>query len=76
VAGDSVEQLQSALAERSDQLAALPGVLGWGVGLGADGQPTIQLFVSAPPSDDLVVAVGRLFDRVEFTVQTGPAEAH
>jgi hypothetical protein len=56
-------------------LAALPGLVGWGVGVGADGHPTIQLFVSVPPSDDVAAEVGQLFDRFEFIGQSGPAEA-
>jgi hypothetical protein len=75
VAGVTVDQLRSVLSERRDRLAALPGVVGWGVGVGADGHPTIQLFVSVPPSDDLVAELGRLFERFEFIVQSGPAEA-
>jgi hypothetical protein len=75
VAGVTVDQLQSMLTERRDRLAALPEVVGWGVGVGADGHPTIQLFVSVPPTDDLVAEIGQLFDRFEFIVQSGPAEA-
>jgi hypothetical protein len=75
VAGVTVEQLRSALSERRDRLAVLPGVLGWGVGVGSDGEPTIQLFVSGPPSNDVVAELGRLFERFEFIVQSGPAEA-
>jgi hypothetical protein len=75
VASVTVDQLQSVLTERRDWLAALPGLIGWGVGVGADGHPTIQLFVSGPPSDDLVAELGRLLDRFEFIVQDGPAEA-
>jgi hypothetical protein len=56
-------------------LAAFPEVVGWGVGLGADGQPIIQLFVSAAPSDDRVAELARLFDRFEVVVQSRPAEA-
>jgi hypothetical protein len=75
VAEVTVDQLRSVLAERRDQLAALPGVVGWGVGVGVDGQPTIQLFVTAPPADELDAELGRLFDRFEVIVQSGPAEA-
>jgi hypothetical protein len=75
VAGVTVDQLRSVLSERRDRLAALPGVVGCGVGVGADGHPTIQLFVSVPPSDDLIAELGRLLDRFEFIVQSGPAEA-
>jgi hypothetical protein len=50
-------------------------VVGWGVGLSADGRPIVQLFVSAPPSDDLLAEFGRLFDRSEVVVQSRPAEA-
>jgi hypothetical protein len=75
VAKVTVEQLQSVLTERHDRLAELPDVVGWGVGLGADGQPIIQLFVSATPSDGLVAELGRLFDRSEIVVQSHPAEA-
>jgi hypothetical protein len=75
VAGVTVDELQAVLREWRGRLAALPGVLGWGVGVGTDGDPTIQLFVSGPPSDGLVAEVGRLFDRFEFVVQVGPAEA-
>ena len=71
----TVEQLQSVLTERHDRLAALPDVVGWGVGLGADGQPIIQLFVSAAPSDALVAEFDRLLDRFEVVVQSRPAEA-
>jgi hypothetical protein len=71
----TVDQLQSMLSERHGRLTALPEVVGWGVGVGEDGHPTIQLFVSAPPSDALVAELGRLFDRFEFMVQAGPAEA-
>jgi hypothetical protein len=75
VAEVTIEQLQSVLTERHDRLAALPEVVGWGVGLGADGQPIIQLFVSAAPSDDRVAELARLFDRFEVVVQSRPAEA-
>jgi hypothetical protein len=75
VAEVTVEQLQSVLLERHDRLAALADVVGWGVGLGADGQPIVQLFVSAPPSDGLVAELGGLFDRFEVVVQSRPAEA-
>jgi hypothetical protein len=75
VAGVTVDQLQAVLTERGDRLAALPDVVGWGVGVGADGDPTIQLFVTGPPSDDLAAELGRLLDRFEFIVQHGPAEA-
>jgi hypothetical protein len=75
VADPTVEQLQSVLTDRHDRLAALPEVLGWGVGVGADGQPIIQLFVSAAPSDDLVAEFGGLFDRFEVVVQSRRAEA-
>jgi hypothetical protein len=75
VAGVTVDELQAVLTERRGRLAALPGVVGWGVGIGADGDPTIQLFVSGPPSDGLVAEVGRLLDRFEFILQCGPAEA-
>ena len=75
MAGFTVDQLQAVLTERRDRLAALPEVVGWGVGLGADGDPTIQVFVSGPPSDDVVTELGRLLDRFEFSVQIGPAEA-
>jgi hypothetical protein len=75
VAEVTIEQLQSVLTERHDRLAAFPEVVGWGVGLGADGQPIIQLFVSAAPSDDRVAELARLFDRFEVVVQSRPAEA-
>jgi hypothetical protein len=75
VAEVTVEQLQSVLTGRHDRLVALPGVVGWGVGVGADGQPIIQLFVSVAPSDDLVAEFGGLFDRFEVVVQSRPAEA-
>jgi hypothetical protein len=75
VAEVTVEQLQSVLTERHDRLAGLPGVVGWGIGLDADGQPIIQLFVSAQPSDDLVAELDRLFDRFEVVVQSRRAEA-
>jgi len=75
VAKTTVEQLQSVLTERHDRLAALPDVVGWGVGLGADGHPVVQVFVSGPPSDDLGAELGRLFDRFEVVVQSRPAEA-
>ena len=75
MAGVSVDELQAVLTERRGRLAALPGVVGWGVGVGADGDPTIQLFVSGPVSDGVVAEVGRLLDRFEFILQRGPAEA-
>jgi hypothetical protein len=75
VAGVTVDELQAVLTESRGRLAALPGVLGWGVGVGADGDPTIQLFVSGPPSDALLAEVGRLLDRFEFILQSGHAEA-
>jgi hypothetical protein len=75
VAGGTVAQLQAVLSESEDRLAALAGVVGWGVGVGADGDPTIQLFVSVPPSDEVVAEIGQLFDRFELILQAGPAEA-
>jgi hypothetical protein len=75
VAETTAEQLQSVLTERHGRLAALPSVVGWGVGWGADGHPIVQVFVSAPPTDDLVAELGRLFDRFEVVVQSRPAEA-
>jgi hypothetical protein len=75
VAGVTVDELQALLTERRGRLAALPGVLGCGVGVGADGDPTIQVFVSGPPSDGVVAEVGRLLDRFEFVGQRGHAEA-
>jgi hypothetical protein len=71
----TVEQLQALLTERGEQLAGLPGVVGWGVGLNADGLPTIQLFVSTEVSDQVVAELGRLFDRAEIIGQRGSAEA-
>ena len=75
MAETTVEQLQSALAERHDQLTALADVVGWGVGLGANGHPIVDVFVSAPPSEHLVAELGRLFDEFEVVVQSGPADA-
>jgi hypothetical protein len=75
VAETTAEQLQSVLAERHDQLTALPEVVGWGVGLGANGHPIVDVFVSAPPSEHLVTALGQLFDEFEVVVQSGPANA-
>jgi hypothetical protein len=75
VAETTAEQLQSVLTERHGRRAALPCVVGWGVGWGADGHPIVQVFVSAPPTDDLVAELGRLFDRFEVVVQSRPAEA-
>ena len=54
----TAEQLQFLLTERRGRLNALVDVVGWGVGFGADGQPIVQVFVSAPPSDDLVAELG------------------
>jgi hypothetical protein len=45
------------------------------VGWGADGHPIVQVFVSAPPTDDLVAELARLFDRFEVVVQSRAAEA-
>lgn len=70
-----VEQLQSMLSERHHRLAALPDVVGWGVGLGTDGHPIVQVFVSVTPTDKLVAELGRLLDRFDIVVQSHPAEA-
>lgn len=70
-----VEQLQSMLSERHHRLAALPDVIGWGVGLGTDGHPIVQVFVSVTPTDKLVAELGRLLDRFDIIVQSHPAEA-
>jgi hypothetical protein len=75
MAETSVEYLQSVLAARHDRLVALPDVVGWGVGLGADGDPIVQVFVSAPPSDYLASELGRLFDRFEILVEARLPEA-
>jgi hypothetical protein len=75
VAETEVEQLQSMLSERHHRLAALPDVVGWGVGLGTDGHPIVQVFVSAPPTDKLVAELGRVLDRFDIVVQSRPAEA-
>jgi hypothetical protein len=75
MAETTIEQLQSELDRCRQRLAAMPNVVGWGVGLDADKDPLVQVFVSAPPSDALAAELGRLFDRYEVVVQTGPAEA-
>lgn len=72
----TVGQLQAVLNERRELLSALPGVTGWGVGLNAEEEPIIHVFVSAAPSDDLVGELGRLLDRFEVVVQCRPAEEY
>jgi hypothetical protein len=75
VAETEVEQLQSMLSERHQWLAALPDVVGWGVGVGTDGHPIVQVFVSVTPTDELVAELGRVLDRFDIVVQSHPAEA-
>lgn len=70
----SAEQLESVLEAQDDLLAALPGVVGWGVGLDAQGRPIIQVFVSVSATDGLVAELGQMFDRLEVLVQSRPAE--
>jgi hypothetical protein len=72
----TVEQLQIVLAENGDRLAELPGVVGWGVGIGVAGRPVIQVFVCDPVPADVIAELERLFDDVEIIRQSRPAEAN
>jgi hypothetical protein len=76
VAHTTVEQLQAVLNEHRGRLAELPDVVGWGVGLGVDGHPIVQVFVSAPLPDDVAAEFRQLFGRFDVVAQSRPAEAY
>lgn len=75
VAEFTTAALRTLLDEQGEFLRPLPGVVGWGVGLGSDGDPTIQVFFSAPPPDPVARQLPQLFDRFEVVIQSRPADA-
>lgn len=72
---DITEALRGQLEEHSDLLSRLPEVVGWGVGLGSDGDPSVQVCFVARPSDGVIRQLDRVFDRFEVVIQSSPADA-
>ena len=69
-------ELVKTLDRYREQLHALPGVVGTGVGL-SDGKPVVQIFVAGRGGDELERAIREIAD-LNFVVvpESEPAEAH
>lgn len=77
VAQLTIAELQTLLENKSDELASIPGVVDWGVGLSSESRPLVQIFTST----NLDRSVGQRLDRwfrgqMEVVGVDGPAQAH
>lgn len=68
--------LQALVESHSDELASTPGIIDWGVGLGSDSRPVVQIFTTSHPGESVMLRLGRWFgDQIEVIDFGSPAEA-
>ncbi len=72
----TIAELGTLLENKNDELASIPGIVDWGVGLSPEWKSVVQIFIST----DLDVSATERLDRwfhgqIEFVEVEPPAEA-